>query len=332
MIIIQFVLSSSCVILAGIFLARYADRIAKITGLGGLLVGSIFLAAATSLPELMIDVSAVRQGNPNLAVGNLFGSCLFNLLILAICDLLHRSRGRMISRASVEHALSATQSIALIALGGLGIILEPKIAPYALGPIGLSSIAIIGAYLLGLRVMFYDQRLDSSKIFMTDDNNRKTRRRYLANTVFGYLSAAVLILIAAPFVAESSSAIAEFTGLGNTFIGTSLLAFCTTLPEFVASLSAVRMGAYALAIGNVFGSNAFNMLLIAPLDFVSGSPLLATISPTHLVTCFAIIIITAVAVIGQLYQVEKRKAFLEPDAVLIVFLVIGALLGIYFLR
>ena len=80
---LEFLALAMVVALAGTYLARSADQIAEITRLGRLLIGSVLLAAATSLPELTVDLSAVRQGMPDLAVGDLFGSSLMNLLILA---------------------------------------------------------------------------------------------------------------------------------------------------------------------------------------------------------------------------------------------------------
>ena len=114
-------LAATVVVFAGNALTRCADAIAELTKLGRLLVGSIFLAAATSLPELTVDISAVRMGLPDLAVGDLLGSSLFNLLILAVADLMNSSRGRMLSRESAAHALSAVMSIALTAMAAIAI-------------------------------------------------------------------------------------------------------------------------------------------------------------------------------------------------------------------
>lgn len=328
--LLEFILSAAVIIGAGVFLTKCADQIAKSTGLGGLLVGSIFLAAATSLPEFMVNISAVRLNAPNLAFGNLFGSSLFNLLILAICDLLYKSKGKLFSPASVTHALSATQSTAMTALAGLGILLAPKIAPYAIGPVGLTSILILVAYILGLRMVFLNDQLISNT---TKKGTKGSLKNLMfSKALFGYICSAAVIMIAAPFVARSAGTIAELSGLGDSFVGTTLVALCTSLPELVASLAAVRMGSYDLALGNIFGSNAFNMLLIAPLDFMSNEPLLASASPIHLITCLSTIIVTVVALMGQLYQVEKRKSLVEPDATMIIVLVISALAGVYYLR
>jgi Sodium/calcium exchanger protein len=84
---LQFVVSGILIMGAGTLLARFADKIPELTGLGRLLVGSVLLAGATSLPELTVDTSAVRLGLADLAVGDLLGSSLMNLMILAVLDL-----------------------------------------------------------------------------------------------------------------------------------------------------------------------------------------------------------------------------------------------------
>ena len=103
------------------------------------------------------------------------------------------------------------------------------------------------------------------------------------------------------------------------------MAFSTSLPELVASLAALRMGAHDLAIGNVFGSNAFNMVLLAPLDLAHPGPILASVSSGHAITCLAAITATMVVVLGQLYQAERRRRIIEPDAWLVLLVVIGSL-------
>lgn len=329
-IITQFILSALVIMVAGIFLTRSADQIAEITKLGRLLVGSIFLAAATSLPELFVDISAIRNNMPDLAVGDLFGSSLFNLLILAIADLLHKGSNVLFSRAAGAHALAAAMSVSVTAIAGMAILLGPQLTPYAVGNVGLGTLSIVVAYILGLRMIYFDQRVHTKDKAPTE--SEEGGRKRLPQAVALYLASALAILIAAPFLAEAAGGIAEKSGLGKTFVGTTLVAFCTSLPELVSTVWAVRMGAFDLALGNIFGSNAFNMILLAPLDLISQGPLLASVSRIHGFTAFATILITSVAVMGQLYQVEKRKRLVEPDAMVVIFLVFGALFMLYVFR
>ena len=331
-----FLAAAAVIVVAGTVLTRCADVIAQHTGLGRMLSGMVFLAAATSLPELAVDFSAVRMGTPDLAVGDLLGSSLMNLLILGVLDLLHYSRGRMLSHTSAAHALSGTMSISLTALAALAIFSGRRLGGASVAGVGVGAWAVLVVFLLGLRLVFFDQKVAAVAAAVDGPSPASSAisspPQALRGAVIGYVLSAAAILVAGPLLAFAAGRLAEITGLGTTFVGTSFVALCTSLPELVTSLAAVRMGAFDLAVGNVFGSNSFNMVLLVPLDLAHPGPLFAAISPTHVVTCIAAMLVTSVAITGQLYHVERRVRLLEPDAVLIVVLVLGALAMIYYLR
>ena len=332
---LEFLALSAVVVVAGTYLARSADQIAEITKLGRLLIGSVLLAAATSLPELTVDVSAVRLGLADLAVGDLLGSSLMNLLILAVLDLIHRSGGKMLSRQAAAHALSATLSISLTALAGLAILTAPHLHGLAFLGIGVWSWGILAAYLLGVRMIFLDQRISARTVAEAalaaepDGGGKQHVQPPLWKPAIIFLAAAIVLCFAGPRLAHVAGQLADLSGLGKTFVGTTLVALSTSLPELVASLSALRMGAIDLVIGNVFGSNAFNMILFFPLDAVHPGALFAHVSQSHAVTSLAVILATTVATLGQLYQVEKRCRVIEPDAILMLLILVGALVLVY---
>ena len=335
MLIWQFLLLAGAVAAAGSVLARSADQIAEATGLGRLLVGSLLLAAVTSLPELSVDIAAIRSGYVDLAAGDLFGSSLMNLLILALVDLSIRSGRKMLSREGAAHALSATLGIAVTSLAGLAIVTADKLpAAIILGMSGWSW-AILLSYLFGARMIFINQRISTrlATESQSDDGNLSQERSarkpsfLLSAIIFG--AAAVVLCFAGPKLAHVAGALAEETGLGGTFVGTTLVAVTTSLPELVASLTAIRMGAIDLAIGNAFGSNAFNIVLFVPLDFLHEGSIFLSMSGAHAVTAFTVVLATAIAVLGQLYHGERRLPFIEPDAFLMLFVVLGGLFLIY---
>lgn len=323
----QFILSSLIIIVAGIFLVRFSDRIAEITKLSRLIVGSLFLAAATSLPELFVDISAVKNNMPNLAVGDLMGSSVFNLFILGIADLLHKGSTVIFSRVSAHHAMAALLSIGMTALAGAAILIEHQIELPVVGHFGIISIFIPIAYLFGLRLVYFNQKITNEAT--PEIKRHRIKRKPLLKALGGYLLSAGAILIAAPYLSEAAGEIAAQTGLGQGFIGTTLVAFTTSLPELVSTIASVRMGAYDLALGNIFGSNAFNILLLIPLDFINKGSLFSAVSVEHVFTALATIGITSLAVMGQLYQIEKRKSFIEPDAFAVIFLVAITLIVLY---
>lgn len=327
--LLTFVIAAAVIVAAGIVLTRCADAIADLTGLGRLLVGTILVAGATSLPELSVDVSAVLNNEADLAVGDLLGSSLMNLMILAIVDMLHKSGGTAFKRASLGHALSATLSVLLTALVIGGILLGNRLGSSAFLNLGPMSWLVVLAYIFGVRLVYFDQRLSAQSAPAGHDVLTGAAGMSLRTAIIGFSVAALMIIVTGPFLSESATELAKLTGLGTTFIGSTLVAFTTSLPELVATVAAVRMGAYDLAIGNVFGSNVFNMLLIVPLDAIHPGALLSTISPDHAVTGLGVISVTSVALLGQLYNVEQRKRFIEPDAALVIVLILATLFAVY---
>ncbi|HBJ83735.1 MAG TPA: sodium:proton exchanger [Verrucomicrobiales bacterium] len=331
--VLQFLISAAVIIAAGSVLTQFGDIISHRTKLGGLLVGSILIAGATSLPELAVDVNAVRMGAPDLAVGDLMGSSLFNLLILAVLDLTRYSHGRMLSETSARHALAASVSIALTAVAAIFILLGPRLESATFLRIGPGSVALVAAYVLGIRLIFCT-RVEPEK------TSRKSPPSWipgvgklkLKGAIVGYVIAAIIILAAAPVLAQAADELAKSTGLGGTFFGSTFVALCTSLPEMVTTFTAVRMKAFDMALGNVFGSNCFNMVLLVPLDFVDPGSLLSSVAQTHAYTALCAIVVTAVVILGQLFRVERKKPFVEPDALLAIFLVLCSLVGLYLLK
>lgn len=327
--IIQFLVSAAVIVAAGSALTKFGDIIAEKTGFGRLLVGSILVAGATSLPELAIDINAVRMGAADLAAGDLIGSSLFNLLILAVLDLTRYSHGQMLSKVSAAHALSATTSIALTSIVAVFIFLGPTLQDVTLLRLGPGSYVILAAYLIGIRIVYFGQQQEKAPETSSESGES---RRGLKGAAVGYIVAAGAILAAAPVLARAADDLAARSGLGGTFFGTTFVALCTSLPEVVATFSAVRMKAFDLALGNIFGSNCFNMIIFVALDAVENGSLLSSVSPTHVFTALCVIAVTSVVVLGQLFRVEKRQHHLEPDAWLAIVLILASLTGLYFVR
>lgn len=311
-----FALSGLAVVVAGTRLSRHSDRIADLTGLSGLWIGVVLMAASTSLPELLTDATAALIGAPDLAAGDLLGSNLANMLILGILDLLHRQK-RIWQQATHEHALTAALAMALTALAGVFMLLEGSALHFL---VGLDTALILLAYLLGMRVIYRQQdfkrrQREHERVVESDE----ARREPLRQAVLGFLRSALVILVAAPLLAWSASQIAELTALSTTFLGTTLVAFATSLPELVTSLAAIRLGAFDLAVGNLFGSNCFNMsaLFFADLAY-PGGPMLSAIDPRHALTAFWAVLMMCLGLMGIVYRAERRFLFLEPDSALLI--------------
>jgi cation:H+ antiporter len=331
--IAQFLVAAAVIIAAGAALTQCGDIIAHRTKLGGLLVGTILIAGATSLPELGVNITSVRRGDADLAVGDLVGSSLVNLLILAVLDLTRYSRGRMLSQASANQALVATSSIALTAIVAIFILLSAEVGSVEIWRVGPGPIVLLVGYLLCLRLIHHGRRDSTGE---ADDKQAiwppLLRGLRLKGAIAGYVGAGVVILIAAPFVSRAAGNLAEQTGLGGTFFGSTFVALCTSLPEIATTFTAVRIRALDMAMGNILGSNCFNMILLIPLDLVFEGSLLAAASRSHAYTAMCVIVVTCVVLLSQLYPVERKKPLLEPDGWLAIALIVASFTGLYFIK
>jgi cation:H+ antiporter len=141
-----------------------------------------------------------------------------------------------------------------------------------------------------------------------------------------------VILAAGRSLAVTADALAEQSGLGGSFTGTTLVALSTSLPEVVTTIAAVRMGAFDMAVGNIFGSNCFNATILVIVDaFYRPGYILAAVDSVHAITASAVVIITGTAAMGLLYRAERRIWMIEPDAVLVVVLCVATLVLVYYL-
>ncbi len=327
--ILQFLISAIIIIIAGHYLTRSADKIADLTGWGKMFVGSLLLAGATSLPELMVDIKAVKMNLPDLAVGDLLGSSLFNLLILATLDFTFPSafRRTAFSPAFLHHSLSAVLTIILTAI--VGVAITSKLETSIFG-VSIFSWAIVIIYFFGIRLTYMDgAKNEVQKIENTFSSAKKNK---LIFSFLYFLASTVIIILTAPFLVNSADQIAQMSGLGHTFVGTTLVALSTSLPELVATIAAFRMGSPDLALGNIFGSNAFNMILFVPLDFFYANNLFSSVRGVNAVTAFGIIAATGTAVMGQLYRKKERSRFIEPSSEAVVAIIVLIFFLIYNLK
>lgn len=308
--VLAFLASGGVVVLAGTALARHADAIAEATRLGRLWIGSVLLAAATSLPELATDIAAVRLGAADLAVGDLFGSSLANMLILALVLALIKvlpSRGQ----AASGHALAASLAIGLNTVAAVLVLIRPGSSIFWVGP---GSLLLFLAYVAGTRVMYLHALNDGAAPTPSAAAENVESARLapsLRRAVLRFAGASLVVLLAAPVFAWSAKGIAEISGLGNTFVGTWLIGIATSLPELAASIAAIRMGAFDLAVGNLFGSNAFNMAIFFPLDLVQPGSLFAALDPNHALSGLFAVVLMSLGLAAIVHRAKRRFTVLE---------------------
>lgn len=294
-----------CVLLIGVAgsrLSRYGDIIAEKTGLSGTWIGVIMLATVTSLPELATGVSAVSLADaPDLAIGDVLGSCVFNLFIIFILDFLHRKES-VYTRASQGHILSAGFGIMMLGFAGFSLLVSAEGQVVRIGHMGLYSPLILILYVLAIRTVFRYEHSNSLK-----ESSEQAATVYdhlsLRHAVIGYSLAAAVVVGAGTWLPFVGSRLAQLMGWETTFVGTLFVAFATSVPEMVVTLAALRIGALDMAIGNVLGSNLFNIAILAVDDiFYLPGPLFAQVSSLHVVSAVSAIMMSGIAIVGLLYR------------------------------
>jgi cation:H+ antiporter len=244
-----------------------------------------------------------------------------NMLVLATVDLLNRQRG-VLRKATLDHALSACLAISLGGIAAALVLLRSDLSVLRVSP---GSFLLLLIYVAGTRVVYRHVRREGGDA----EPKRPASGVGLRRTLLEFAAGSLVILAAAPVFAWSARGIAELTGLGNTFVGTTLVGVATSLPEFVASLAAVRMGAFDLAVGNLFGSNAFNMAAFFALDLAQPGSLFANADPAHALSAACAMVLMALGLAAIVYRAEKRNALIEPDSLLLFLAYAAALLLLY---
>ena len=238
-------------------------------------------------------MSVGASGGADLAAGDAFGSNLFNLLIIGVLDLMWR-RGPILSSLGSAPALVGVLSVVLIALGGIGILIHGNLSLAESWPVSPVSLVLILVFLAALFAIFKEEQGTDS---YEEQNIYASASLTRASLVYG--TSALIVVIAAYFLAHTGDSLADKMGWEKSFMGTQFLALSTSLPELAASIAAIRIMAPELAISNLLGSNLFNMGFVLFLDDVAytDGPLWSVVSPVHSVTAIiAILMTTAVLV------------------------------------
>lgn len=327
---LELAFAASIVILAGSRLTRLADRLAGDLQLGSAWVGLLLLATVTSLPEVVAGCTSVWIGNTAMAFATLYGSCSFNIVIIVLVNAVVGG-GSVLSGAMGAHRLTSALGGCLISVSLIGLMLVGKSASDAVLAQAIESgtvAVILVTYLSGLRMV---QRFEAQ--FLAATLRGAPARRHPPARVYAEVVILSAVLVgAAWWLAQVGDVLCDHPlgllggrKLGATFVGAAFLAVATSLPEIVTSYAAVRLGNVDLALGNIFGSNMFNIFVIVILKAVSlvrdGDHLLMY-GPDFQADQAAIagllpILLTSIALIGLTYGTRRRIHRFGIDSVVI---------------
>lgn len=283
MIVVGFIL----LIKGADFFVEGSSSLAKRLEVPSMIIGLTIVAMGTSLPECAVSVTAAMEGNNTLAVSNVVGSNIFNLLIVCgLCALFSRLP---VQRATLikEFPFSVFCALLLLAMGCMGM---------SVGRIeGIILLLIFTAYILWMiRSAMSNRQIAAAE----DDEYRILPVWRCALYIIAGMAA---IKFGGDFVVDSAVVIAAELGLSDTLIGLTIVAVGTSLPELVTSVVAARKNEVEIAVGNVIGSNIFNILLVLGVA--------AVISPIGFIAenVTDILVVTGVSVVVWLFAWKKQS-------------------------
>lgn len=311
---------------AGTRLTHYLDGIARKTELDEAFVGMLLLGGITSLPEIANTVTASAIGNPALAINNLLGSAAINIVLLAVAD-------GWIGRDAVTSVVAKPATLMMATLCMLVLVaVAMAIATTDTLILGLGAwstalcVMSIGAFWLSAG---YDRRAPwtlkdaDPEPEAQDDAGEDASLRSLV--VRSAITGAV-IFAAGYALSQVGDALAEQTGLGTGIVGFALIGFSTSLPELSSILTALRIGRYEMAFGQVLGTNFINLSLILLADaFYAGGPVINEIGRFETISSLLGAVLIGVFLVGLL---ERRNATVMKmgwDSLAVIMLFAGGL-------
>lgn len=307
----QFAMCASLIGVAGYQLTRAGDAIAKHTGVSGSWIGLALLATVTSLPELATGISSVTAAHaPNLAIGDALGSCVVNLVFLVVIDTFFRTQP-LWSRAGQGHVLAAAFGVLMLGFTLVSLLLSqvqlPDVPAASLAVtqwgFGLATPVLLVLYLVAMRTVFSYERDHAVAQVDAVDGNLPDLRHAIAR----FALAACVVASAGVWLPFVATDLAVAMAWNTSFVGSLWVALATSLPELAVTISALRLGALDMAIGNLLGSNLFNVAILAIDDLLfQPGPLLAHVSPVHAVTTGSAITMTGLALVGFFFKPKGR--------------------------
>ena len=334
LLVLIFVAGSAATWVAGISLARSTDALDNRFGLGDAIGGMVLLSIAGTLPEIAITVSAVSQGHLGLAAGNLIGGIAVQTMVLIACDIAAgRENALSYLVGSLIPVLEAMIVILVVSAVLMGALLKKSVT---IGPVSPASIAIVITWLCGIFVINRVRKSPAWEVVAPGSKPGRPHRRILHPTVetphtgiptgrvaLYFLLACLVTLVSGVLLQITGNDLAGRAGINGVIFGATVLSVATALPEISSGIGAVRLGDHGLAMGDIFGGNAFQVCLFLVADLIAGKAVLPQAGRQNSWLAILGIGLTAVYAIGIVFR--PRRCYLRLGADSILAIVIFAL-------
>lgn len=323
--ILLFILAAIATYFVATRLAMYGDAISEKTKTSSAFMG-IIIGAAISLPELTSSVTAIAIDSPDLAIGNLLGSNLFNLLALAVLDMVYR-REQIMGQTDLGSKLYIYLVIVmtLIVVAGLSLTL-----PASIFHIGYSSVILVLVYFVGVK---WINRQTEEQVKRKSRRNEKYGELSYQRVLTMFILSAVGIMIVGTILTLTADRIAESTGLGASFVGSFLVGASTSLPDAVSVATALKLRNYSMGVSSLLGSNAFNIMLLSFTDAIYfKTNLFRHASPSNIITTVSSIVVVLVILYSITRKNKRSTLFYMLPSILIVIIYFIATFTVYTMK
>ena len=297
-------------------LVKSATSIAKKFGLSEMLIGLTIVAVGTSLPEIFITITSSIEGHSDLIIGNAIGSCICNfLLVIGIASLIRPVKfDRRIVNRHLPIGIAAM--ILLLFLGNTNKVGENHIITRWQGVLLILCTVAYIVYTIYEENTIKNKKIDEEIIKDVESKEEKSIIIILIYLILGILG----LKFGADFVVDNSIFIAERLGLSEKFIGMTIVAVGTALPEIITGIIAGRKNETDLLLGNLSGSNILNLSLLIGLG--------ATINPLTFISDFNRSIIVLIVITYFLQWITSRNEKKELNRRVGIFLIIAYIIYI----
>jgi cation:H+ antiporter len=326
---------------AGITLSTYTDVLAERLHLGSAIGGVILLSIATNLPEIAITVSAALSGQLDVAVGNLLGGIAIQTVVLVAIDAfgVRDHKPLTYNAASLTLVLEAALVIAVLlvvlASTQLPDLVFARLAP---GPVLIAVLWVGGLVLIsgpGSRLPWHDsgeapggQQHPRGHARQQHERHASSRGVSTAKAGIAFGVAALATLVTGVTIERSGEAFFGHLGLSGVVFGATVLAAATSLPELSTGLTAAREGDDKLAMGDIFGGNAFLPVLFLLVTLISGNAVLPHASASDIYLSALGALLTAVYLVGLVVRPQRQILGMGADSVAVLGLYLVGVVGL----
>ena len=341
MLVVLFVVAAAATWGAGSVLSKTTDSLDVRFNLGDELGGLLLLSVAGSLPELAITVSAAASGHLDLAAGNLIGGIAMQTMVLVVCDF---ATGRQRPLTFLVGALTPVLEGLLVALVVSGVLMGSLLKPSTAiaGTVSPASIGIVVVWLFGVYVInkvrksprwhvsmegAHRGRRNRREVMPEQHHPYKTRSTAYVASLFGLACAVTLAM--GVLLEVSGNALADRAGVNGVVFGATVLAGATALPEISSGIAAVQLGDNALALGDIFGGNSFQLCLFLVADLVAGQPVLPAAGNLNAWLASLGVGLTAIYAAGVIIRPLHCRFRLGPDSLLAIALFAVGIAGLF---